>query len=160
MKKLAILIIFLFFAQGCANYSPTTYQEYAYRGGYSSTQLDDNIFKVVFKGNGYTSREKVEDFALLRSAEIALEHGFQYFAILDEDDYVKTSVHTSEPTYHTTSDGLGGATTTTSGGKTTTVSKPTASNTILLLREKPKTGLTYNANFIFREIRNKYEIDE
>ena len=49
--------------QSCA----TTYQSEGLTGGFSETQLDENIFRVTFYGNGYTGKERVTDFALLRS---------------------------------------------------------------------------------------------
>ena len=45
-------------------------------GGFTESQLDTNVFRVTFKGNGYTSPDRAEDMALLRSAELALQHGF------------------------------------------------------------------------------------
>jgi len=66
MKKLIAIVILAFILQGCA----TSYQKTSFTGGYSETQLDENVFNVSFKGNGYTSRERVADFTLLRSAEL------------------------------------------------------------------------------------------
>lgn len=60
------------------------YQPEGFGGGYSETQLSENIFKVSFRGNGYTSEDRAADMALLRSAELALENGFKYFAVVDE----------------------------------------------------------------------------
>ena len=38
----------------------------------------------MFKGNGYTSKDKTFDFALLRSAELTLENGYRYFVVVGE----------------------------------------------------------------------------
>jgi hypothetical protein len=54
----------------------TPYQSRGLAGGFSETQLSENMFQVYFRGNGYTREERVDDFALLRSAELAEEHGF------------------------------------------------------------------------------------
>src|SRR5258708_35613196 len=35
----------------------TGYHAHGLSGGFSETQLDENVFQVSFKGNGYTSRE-------------------------------------------------------------------------------------------------------
>jgi hypothetical protein len=51
--------------------------------GYSDTQMGENTFRVSFEGNGYTPLAKVSDFALLRSAEVTLEHGYPYFLIVN-----------------------------------------------------------------------------
>jgi len=165
MKKLIAITFAALILQGCA----TSYQKIGFLtgGGYSEIQLDENVFNVSFRGNGYTSRERVADFTLLRSAELTLEHGFQYFAIIDANSYTSNSTYTMPTTSHTTgiaygsgNYAYGSATTTTTGGQTYNISKPRSSNTIVCFKEKPKTVFTYNANFIYKNIRQKYGITE
>jgi len=91
----------------------TKYQSVGFMGGFSETQLSNDIFNVSFKGNGYTSREKVSDFALLRSGELTLNNGYQYFIILNSEKYIDHSSYTSS-----------------SRGDTTHYYKPSANNTI------------------------------
>jgi hypothetical protein len=69
---LALLIV------GCA----TGYHSTGFTGGYSDTQLGPDIFRVSFRGNAYTEPERVQDFALLHAAELALSHGYTHFGIL------------------------------------------------------------------------------
>ena len=64
---------------GCA----TSYQKQGLSGGFTETQLDKAVFRVSFKGNGFTSPERAADFTLLRSAELALKNGFTHFVIVD-----------------------------------------------------------------------------
>src|SRR5437764_1386447 len=52
----------------------TPYQRHGFTGGFSESQLDENVFRVNFRGNGYTSPERAADFTLLRSAELARAH--------------------------------------------------------------------------------------
>ena len=59
----------------------TMYQPQSVTGGYSETQLDKNMFRVRFNGNGYTSSARSSDFCLLRSAELCKENGYKYFII-------------------------------------------------------------------------------
>ena len=54
--------------------------------GYFDTQLGENIFQAGFQGDGFDSRERVTDLALLRSAEVALQKGFAYFVIANMAD--------------------------------------------------------------------------
>src|ERR1700753_3173424 len=61
----------------------TAYQRNGLTGGFSDTQLAENVFQVNFNGNGYTSFERASDFALLRSAELVAEHGYPFFVIVD-----------------------------------------------------------------------------
>ena len=51
--------------------------------GYSDSQISTNEFQVGFQGNNRTTLEEVYDFALLRSAEVSLQHGCPYFAVMD-----------------------------------------------------------------------------
>ncbi len=162
MKFLSILLLSSVLISGCA----TTYQSHSYSGGYSETQLDENVFKVSFRGNGYTNRERVADFTLLRSAELTMQSGYKYFVIVDANSYTSNSTYTTPIKSNTTVSAYGfgnyahgNARTTTSGGKTYNVSKPSSSNTIVCFKEKPKNGFSYNAKFIFKNITKKYDID-
>jgi len=161
MKQLLIVLLIAFSLQGCA----TTYQSSGFSGGYSETQLDENVFKVSFNGNGYTGRERVSDFTLLRSAELALKNGFKYFVVIDAGSYTSNSTYTTPTTSNTTANvygsgnyAYGTANTTTYGGQTYNISKPSSSNTIVCFKEKPQSGFSYNAEFIYKNISQKYDI--
>ena len=162
-QKMSIITVLAlsFFIQGCA----TTYKSSGFSGGYSETKLDENVFKVRFRGNGYTSRERASDFALMRSAELALNNGYKYFVIIDSGSYSSNSTYTT-PTRHTTSGNVNAfgnmayfnSTTKTKGGQTYNISKPSSSNTIVCFKEKPQVGFSYNAEFIYKSISKKYGI--
>ena len=74
MKKILLLIILI---SGCS----TMYQPTAYTGGYSSTQLDVDKFKVRFGCNGFTGASFCQNMALLRSAEVTIDNGFNHFLL-------------------------------------------------------------------------------
>ena len=161
MKHLSLIILVLAFLQGCA----TGYQSNGFSGGYSETQLDENVFKVTFRGNGYTSRERASDFTLLRSAELTLQAGYKYFSIVDANSYTSNSTYTTPTTSYTNTNvygsgnyAFGNATTTTYGGQTYNISKPSSSNTIVCFKEKPANVFSYNADFIYKNITKKYGI--
>ena len=147
---------------GCA----TTYHASSFSGGFSETQLAENMFRVSFNGNGYTGRNRVVDFTLLRSAELTLEHGFTHFVIIDSSQHTSVSTTTTPTTAHTTGSAsmygdtvYGSSTTTVRPGKTRTISKPSSANTIVLFNGKPETGeLSYDARFLFDSISKKYGI--
>jgi hypothetical protein len=65
---------------GCA----TSYQSTGFTGGYTETQLAPDAFRISFQGNGFTSSDRAQDFALLRAADVTLSHGFHYFGIVNE----------------------------------------------------------------------------
>ena len=53
------------------------------RGGYAEQRLENDRFRVSFAGNSVTSREQVEMGLLLRSAELTLESGFDWFSTVE-----------------------------------------------------------------------------
>jgi hypothetical protein len=73
----------------------TPYQPKGALGGYSSNQLNENNYKVSFKGNQHTTAEAVFDYLLRRCAEITIEEKGKYFIIYEDSSYVdKTSFET------------------------------------------------------------------
>ncbi len=151
MKKFIIVATIALLMQGCA----TPYQATGFTGGYDEIQLDENVFKVSFRGNGYTGRERATNFTLLRSAELTLEKGYKYFVIVEEAQLTRTV--TTPKTYTTTANAYGGFTTQSHGGHT--ISKPRTTNTIVLHKQKPDSAFSYNAEFLFNSMKEKYGIE-
>ena len=79
MKRRLVLFGIAILVTSCA----TAYRKVGLTGGFSETQLSENVFQVSFRGNGYTSRERASDFALLRSSELSLLNGYRYFIIIE-----------------------------------------------------------------------------
>jgi len=122
---------------------------------------------VRFNGNAYTSGERASDFTLLRSAELAREHDYAYFLIVQSKGGNSYSTHTTPTqshktetatTYGNTSDVS--AHTTTSGGNTYVYAKPSTLKTIVCFRERPENiqGMAYNSEFVSRSQSQKYGI--
>jgi hypothetical protein len=67
-------------------YAPANRQGY----GYFATKIEGDRYRVSFAGDGATPAAVVEDYALLRAAELAVENGYDWFRIvgrtLDEDE--------------------------------------------------------------------------
>ena len=76
---------------GCA----TAYQSVGFMGGFSETQLSENVYRVRFNGNGFTSAERASDFALLRSSGLCLKAGYQYFIVSDAESWQELSEYTT-----------------------------------------------------------------
>lgn len=127
-------------------------------GGFTETQLDENVFRVTFKGNAYTDREKTADYCLLRCAELCIENGYSYFAIIDASDSTSSSSYTA-PSYGTTTFAGNTAYTNTYGGQTYNISRPSTSNEIVCFKGKPE-GFAYNAAFIVKSLKEKYKISD
>ena len=147
--------------------SCTPYQQSGFMGGYDETQLSENMFSVNFRGNRYVSSGRVEDYTLLRSAEVTLENGFRYFAIVDSNSQISSSSYSVPATATTTGSALttGNVTnfntnTTYTGGGTYSVSKPSAKNTIVCFKDKQNNimGL-FDAVFVSKSLRKKYDLD-
>jgi len=75
------LVSALMLLAGCA----TAYQQEKITGGYTNFSLEETTYRVRFKGNNYTSRDKVELFLLYRCAELTEQLGYDHFVILSED---------------------------------------------------------------------------
>lgn len=54
--------------------------------GYSDTRIEAGKFRVGFRGNTSTDRATVENYILLRAAELTLAEGLGHFVILDEGE--------------------------------------------------------------------------
>jgi hypothetical protein len=62
--------------------------------GYSDQRLADNRVRVSFRGNSATLREQVENYLLLRAAEVTREAGYSWFEFDTRDTEAKTTYHT------------------------------------------------------------------
>ena len=157
MTKAALIL--LIFLSGCV----TRYQEQRWhRGGYEDAQYDYNVFRVSFKSNGLTSKERNADFALLRSAELCRNNGFKYFIILEEDKYTNRRKHysgsSSKTKYKENDDGSATVTTKSGGGMMFTIKEPRASFLIECHLTRPEK-FSYDADFLHNSLRLKYKID-
>ncbi|MDI9313152.1 MAG: hypothetical protein QM529_00515 [Hydrotalea sp.] len=63
---------------GCSGYRPNS----GLFGGFASQKLSANMYHVYFLGNGYTSQARASNLALLRSADITLQSGMNYFVLV------------------------------------------------------------------------------
>ncbi len=137
MKKITVAIFSMLAISGCA----TSYQSAGFSGGFSDTQLGPNLWKVSFVGNGYTHSTRAEDFAMLRSAELTLTHGFKYFAYVDsrtDTDFAAMSGYK---------------------GRITTVSRPSSVNTVMMFKENPGgTAVVYDAQFVCQSVGARYDV--
>ena len=147
---------------GCA----TPYQSTGFTGGYSETQLAPDVFRVYFRGNGYTSGERAEDFAMLRAADTCLQHGFTCFALLDERSSTSTSAITTPGYAYTTGSAYAyGNSATYSGqtfyspGQTVLIHKPQAGLMIRCFQTKPDAIFTFDAAFLKQSLMQKYHIE-
>ena len=65
MKKFLLILLFV---MGCGG--PTPYQGIGQKGGYFHQRINENTYKVVFRGNGYTSYKQSHDYAIDRKSVV------------------------------------------------------------------------------------------
>ncbi|WP_165186228.1 CC0125/CC1285 family lipoprotein [Caulobacter soli] len=84
MKRLIVLAFSAALLSACAT-SPTLYApQTAPRGaGYTEYRLEAGRYRVTFQGNPGAPVNQVSDYALLRSAELALRDGYDWFRVAD-----------------------------------------------------------------------------
>ena len=63
-------------------------------GGYSEQRLEENRYRVMFTGNSFTSRQRVENYLLYRAAELTLQAGYDGFTMVNRgtDPHTTTRV--------------------------------------------------------------------
>lgn len=89
--RAAFAVLTLLALAACATAVGTAYAPAGKGGyGYSDTRIEEGRYRITFAGDGATSPEAVEDFALLRAAELALAGGYDWFRVvgrsLDEQE--------------------------------------------------------------------------
>lgn len=69
---------------GCAAPQPTLYQESSAKNdfGYTETKLTDTQYRIEFSGNRFTEESQINDYAMLRAAELTIQKGYDWFTIL------------------------------------------------------------------------------
>ena len=130
--------------------------------GFTDTQLGPDVFGVTFHGNEMTSSDRTSDFALLRGAELTLDHGFRYFIVMNESNSLSLTSH-SRPTQF-----VPGVASPDNGwvpeptvipGQLTIGSKPSSRMVIRAFSERPQDSTAfYDAEFVARSIREKYHL--
>ncbi len=80
--RLAISAISFLIVAACATAVGTAYAPAGKGGyGYSETRIEEGRYRIIFAGDGATTPETVEDYALLRAAELALASGYDWFRV-------------------------------------------------------------------------------
>ena len=69
--------------------------------GYGETKIETGKYRVTFRGNSSTDLATVENYILLRAAELSLADGFGHFMILDDSESGRRS-------FNSTTTGFGG----------------------------------------------------
>lgn len=101
------------------------------KDSFAETRLGDNMFQVAFRGDGRTSEARASEYGLVRSAEVALEHDYRYFIVVDPAK----------------------------GGNGYRAARPAGTNTIICFRQRPEgAGSVYDARMTADSLQKKYEL--
>ena len=114
----------------------TQYQPRGFTGGYSQVQIDATTYKVSFRGNAYTSRDRVESYLMYRLAELTAETGYDYFVIVGGRTDARQGVITTPGTYSSTTTGSAMAFGNTAYGSATTTGTYTPGQTFIITKHE------------------------
>jgi hypothetical protein len=155
--KVIPLVLLLLFLNACAK--PLQPDNYAAR--ISTEKLDQNNYIVSYRGSTLTDGDRAVDLTLLKSAEITLQNGFNYFVIVPTGESVKTAAYNSPENSNGQIDNYlrdVGYEPTVVGANTYYHADPGAINTIVCFKERPR-GFAYAALFVKATLRHKYKLD-
>jgi hypothetical protein len=131
-RSILIVIGIALLLTACA----TVYQPVGFTGGYSHVQIDANTYRVSFRGNGYTPRDRVETYLMYRCAELTAEAGYDYFVIVGGGTDVSRGVVTTPGTYRSTTTGSAMAFGNTASGSATTTGTYTPGQTFIITKHE------------------------
>jgi hypothetical protein len=171
MRRSIVTIVSLGLA---ACVTPSPYAPYECKGplkkcvGYSQVKLASDTYQVRFEGAASAdTRARIEDYTLLRCAELTLESGFEYFVVMQATDATSTETRSSPGTFSagtTSCSGKGKDKVCVtspgqwSGGGTYTAFLPGYAYTVQFIADP--TGvegmIIYDARSIQRDLRSKY----
>jgi len=108
-----------------------------FAGGVKAEPVMTDVYRIVASGNGYTSADRIQDFALLKAAETTLAAGGNYFVVVDERN--RTSVETGQTAGTAQTSVIGRtAITTYTPGSTYNIVKP--GEALMIRRKLPNCG--------------------
>lgn len=84
MRRLILGLAAAVALSGCAT-APTLYQPSASRDGvgYSEFRIEPGRYRITFQGGPGAPPQQVNDYALLRAADLAIANGYDWFRVSD-----------------------------------------------------------------------------
>lgn len=79
-------------AAACATATPYQPAESSRGFGFAEQRIENNKFRITFRGNSSTPRDTVENSLLFRAAELTLQQGFDYFVVQESDTEARTTI--------------------------------------------------------------------
>jgi hypothetical protein len=160
IKHSALAALTLAFAS-CA----TPYASNGFLGAYSDTTLAPDVYRISFQGNGYTTSEKTQDFAILGAADLTRLHGYRYFGIVNVENGGQSGVINTPGTSFTSMSAqrignmvYGSGTTTYIPGASIPFFFPKSGLMIRCFKDRPPDTFVLDADFVSSSLKQKYHI--
>jgi hypothetical protein len=85
MKRLVIAPLIALSLAGCETTATAPYTQAAgpQAVGFSEIRLEQDRYRVTYRGSARVDQARVEDLALLRAADLALANGYDWFRVVD-----------------------------------------------------------------------------
>lgn len=83
MARVASFLLLTLLLAACAAPQASFYAPFDGGDGYTEEELGKGLWRVTFQGNAATSRQRAEDYALYRAAELTLQLGAERFGVHD-----------------------------------------------------------------------------
>ena len=148
----------------------TPYRPLKEGAGYSDAEIAPDQFRVSFQGDANTSLEQVNDFALLRAAELTREHNFKFFAVIDTTNLSSVKQYTIPGQMHRVESRMPSPPGNPMAGRPEIYEvaqyparqglycKPGTSLLIKCFAEKPGRIFTFEAGALDQSLRQKYRL--
>jgi len=81
-------LVLCFALAGCS----TPYQGMGFAGGVEAQQMSADTYRIVARGNGYTSPTTIQDYALMKAAETTKAAGGTHFLIVSANDASRSNL--------------------------------------------------------------------
>ncbi|MBB5517747.1 CC0125/CC1285 family lipoprotein [Amphiplicatus metriothermophilus] len=95
IRTIALGVVACAALAACATSTPYQPAESGRGYGFSEQRIEQNRYRITFRGNSATSRETVENALLLRAAEVTVSKGYDYFIVVEGDTEASRSYRTS-----------------------------------------------------------------
>lgn len=93
LRHAVLLSLAALLLTGCASLQQRSFSSL---GQFEDFQLNDELYRVRYVGNGYTSQSEAEQIALVQAARITVQNGYRYFSVV-EDGSVSRVVPQQQP---------------------------------------------------------------
>ncbi len=91
-KRLRFTLLFLLVSGLAACATSTLYEPVGSTGyGFAEQKIEEDRYRILFKGNSLTDRETVETYLLYRAAELTVENGYDYFIVVEDETERRTN---------------------------------------------------------------------